>query len=206
MIAVQITSGQGPVECQWVVARVREAMVAEAVVQGIQVHDVDICSGDVQGCLRSCSLLLDGGKEETVANQWVGTIQWIGKSLFRPQHRRRNWFVGIDVFLLPERIEWSAEEVQVASMSIKQPQRFARRISQPELPSSPATSGLSIAIERWRLLDSLQLSRAGLTCERLTSGMVAGSSMRRLNAAIPFASLRARVSVSGCPTHEFFLN
>jgi peptide chain release factor len=116
MIAVQITSGQGPVECQWVVARVREAMVAEAVVQGIQVHDVDICSGDVQGCLRSCSLLLDGGKEETVANQWVGTIQWIGKSLFRPQHRRRNWFVGIDVFLLPERIEWSAEEVRIEAM------------------------------------------------------------------------------------------
>lgn len=116
MIALQITSGQGPPECQWVVTRVRGALLAEAAARDVRVHDVETAAGGREGCLRSCSLLLEGSGAEAVADRWRGTVQWIGESPFRPRHRRRNWFVGIDTFVLPERIEWSADEVRVEAM------------------------------------------------------------------------------------------
>jgi peptide chain release factor len=113
---MQITSGQGPVECQWVVARVCQVIVDEATHQGSRVHEVNRNPGDEPGCLRSCSFLLEGDDAATIAKRWVGTIQWVGSSPLRPHHRRRNWFVGVDMFELPERIEWSAQEVRVEAM------------------------------------------------------------------------------------------
>jgi peptide chain release factor len=35
-------------------------------------------------------------------NQWQGTIQWIGKSPFRPHHKRKNWFIGVSALTAPE--------------------------------------------------------------------------------------------------------
>ena len=116
MIAVQITSGQGPAECQWVVVRVREAIRAEAERAGVRVHDVESMAGARDGCLRSCSFLLDGDESDAFAASWLGTVRWVGESPFRSGHRRRNWFVGVAAFTLPERIEWSPDEVRVEAM------------------------------------------------------------------------------------------
>jgi peptide chain release factor len=116
MIAIQITSGQGPAECQWVVARVRHAMRAEGEGAGIRIHDVESMPGEREGCLRSSSLLLEGERCQAFAASWLGTVRWIGESPFRRGHRRRNWFVGVAAFALPERIEWSPDEVRVEAM------------------------------------------------------------------------------------------
>ena len=116
LIAVQITSGQGPVECQWVASRVRERMRSEAEMNGVSVHEVEAMPGEAQGLLKSCSLLLEGVGAEAIADRWRGTIQWIGTSRHRPEQRRRNWFVGVDSFTLPEKIEWTADEVRIEAM------------------------------------------------------------------------------------------
>lgn len=34
-------------------------------------------------------------------NTWLGTIQWKFQSPIRPQHKRKNWFVGITLFDTP---------------------------------------------------------------------------------------------------------
>jgi peptide chain release factor len=116
MIAVQITSGQGPAECQWVVSRVRKAMAAGAEEAGLRLHDVESIPGEAEGCLRSCSFLVEGELAATFTSAWQGTIRWIGDSPFRRGHRRRNWFVGVATFTLPERVEWSEDEVRVEAM------------------------------------------------------------------------------------------
>ena len=121
MIAIQITSGQGPVECQWVVARVRDAIAAEAGRGGLVMHDVASVPGEATGCLRSCSFLLEGDGDEAFAARWRGTIRWIGDSPFRPGHKRRNWFVGVATFTLPARVEWSPDEVRVETMRASGP-------------------------------------------------------------------------------------
>lgn len=116
MIAVQVTSGQGPAECQWVVSRVRDAIRSEAESLGLRVHDVESTPGENEDCLRSCSLLVEGDGGEAFVATWRGTIRWIGDSPFRRGHRRRNWFVGVATFTLPERVEWSPQEVRVEAM------------------------------------------------------------------------------------------
>lgn len=116
MIAVQITSGQGPIECQWVVGRVRERLRAEANSAGLLVHDVEATHGKAAGCLRSCSLLVEGASAAAFLDRWQGTIQWVGDSPFRPGHRRRNWFVGVATFEIAERSEWSTDEVRIEAM------------------------------------------------------------------------------------------
>ena len=116
LIAVQVTSGQGPLECQWVTAQVRRRLEEEAAAAGVRVHEVETVPGGAEGCLRSCSLLLEGEQAASFAARWCGTVQWIGASRHRPGHRRRNWFVGVDSFALPEKVEWSADEVRVEAM------------------------------------------------------------------------------------------
>ena len=51
-------------------------------------------------CLRSAVLFI-----EEDLSYLVGTVQWICKSPFRPNHGRKNWFV--DISILKERIEYS---------------------------------------------------------------------------------------------------
>jgi peptide chain release factor len=45
--------------------------------------------------LQSVSIQLKGKNLSTFLSRWTGTIQWIGVSKFRPQHKRKNWFVGL---------------------------------------------------------------------------------------------------------------
>lgn len=121
MIAVQITSGQGPAECKWVVARIEKVMRSEAEFLGIRVHDVVSTPGEKADCLRSCALILEGDGAEDFIATWRGTIRWIGDSPFRNGHRRRNWFVGIATFTLPEHVEWSPHEVRIEAMQSSGP-------------------------------------------------------------------------------------
>ena len=113
---LQITSGQGPAECQWVAARVAEILDREAVAQGIQCHSLEIVPGDEKGTIKSALFALDGTEAEQFAAGWKGTIQWIGKSPFRPNHKRKNWFVGVEVYTPPETPHWSAADLRIETM------------------------------------------------------------------------------------------
>ncbi|WP_428681350.1 peptide chain release factor H [Sphingopyxis sp.] len=90
-IIMHLSSGGGPAECRWVLARLVRAFVREA-----------------QGCNALCeplepigddpaSLLLrvSGSGAESFAQDRTGTILWTGQSPFRPTHKRKNWFVGV---------------------------------------------------------------------------------------------------------------
>lgn len=93
-----VSSGQGPAECRWVVARLTEDICREAAEAGLgaAVVDTEPCERDLP---RSAIVRLSGDTAPEFADHLEGTVQWIGQSPFRPGHRRKNWFVG--VFLLP---------------------------------------------------------------------------------------------------------
>jgi peptide chain release factor len=40
-------------------------------------------------------LRVSGAQAEAFVAACIGTIRWVGTSPFRPLHRRRNWFVGV---------------------------------------------------------------------------------------------------------------
>ncbi len=100
---IQISAGQGPAECHWVVARVGEQMSREAIQLGLSFSILEMESGPEKDCWRSLLIRIEGVGHETFAQSWEGTIQWIGRSLFRPNHKRKNWFVGVELLKLPER-------------------------------------------------------------------------------------------------------
>lgn len=113
---LQITSGQGPAECQWVVAKVVEEINKHSATIGVECNCIDKIPGDERGVLKSAMLALGGARSDYLAEQWKGTIQWIGQSPFRAHHQRKNWFVGVNMFALPESPLWSGKDLKVEVM------------------------------------------------------------------------------------------
>lgn len=88
---IQISSGQGPAECELAVSKLYEALKNEY-------PDIELLSlheGRDKGCASSIMFSTNND-----LSGLEGSIQWICRSPFRPHHKRKNWFV--DVSIIPE--------------------------------------------------------------------------------------------------------
>ncbi|HWK05169.1 MAG TPA: peptide chain release factor H [Puia sp.] len=114
-IIIQITAGRGPVECSRVVARVQEKMLTQARKLGIVIEVLDNKKGDLKDTLLSATLLAKSPPNpiglQAFIKEWRGTVQWIAPSPYRKLHKRKNWFVGVEVFDVQERLQWNPKEV-----------------------------------------------------------------------------------------------
>lgn len=90
-IILHISAGQGPAECEWVVAKLADAFCREAAKDGLICEAVEPFAGPCASVL----LRVDGDSAEAFAASRTGTVRWIGTSTFRPTHKRRNWFAGV---------------------------------------------------------------------------------------------------------------
>lgn len=104
---IQITSGRGPVECCWVVAQVLKYFIEEIKQAKIEYTLIQRELGTENGTLQSATIQLQGKELESFLSNWLGTVQWIGKSSFRKFHKRKNWFIGI----------YEIEEVEQTSLN-----------------------------------------------------------------------------------------
>lgn len=85
---LQISSGQGPAECELAVAMLYEALRKEA--------------GDIRllGCTPGkrkegfASVLLETDRD---LSDLEGSVLWICKSPYRPGHKRKNWYVDVSI-------------------------------------------------------------------------------------------------------------
>lgn len=102
---LQLSAGQGPAECAWVVARVLERLKAAS--RGLRFELLEAEPGEQPGTLRSALLSLSGPDALSLAREWQGSIQWVGKSPYRPHHRRKNWFIGVELFAPPPEQSWN---------------------------------------------------------------------------------------------------
>lgn len=92
MIWLQISTGRGPGECQQAIAPLASMVVKEAKALGIDAF----CLEGEQGPHGLMSAIVSFGDVPTdFLATWVGTIQWICPSSIRPDHRRKNWFIGV---------------------------------------------------------------------------------------------------------------
>lgn len=96
---VQISSGQGPAECELAVVKLFQSLTKEySDIEKISEHPAKTA-----GC---CTSILFS--TESDLSDLEGTIQWICPSPFRPHHGRKNWFV--DVSIIPEKEEICREQ------------------------------------------------------------------------------------------------
>ena len=103
---IQITAGRGPAECAWAVTRVLGCFVAEAEAAPLSVDVLETVEGPFLETLDSVLLSIAGNDLQPFLTGWLGSILWVGRSPFRPEHKRKNWFVGVNALALPERFAW----------------------------------------------------------------------------------------------------
>ena len=92
---VQLSSGQGPSECELAVLKLYEALKKEY-------PDIEFLSAHEareKGCYTSIIFTT-----ERDLSDLEGSIQWICRSPFRPNHKRKNWFVDVSIILEMENI------------------------------------------------------------------------------------------------------
>ena len=85
---VQLSSGQGPSECELAVLKALKKEYPD--IEFLSAHEAR-----EKGCYTSIIFTT-----ERDLSDLEGSIQWICRSPFRPNHKRKNWFV--DVSIIPE--------------------------------------------------------------------------------------------------------
>lgn len=120
-LIVQISSGQGPVECKKVVALVFDKLKFAAENSGIKILNLTKVPAENAGTYHSINFRTEGENMNEFINKWKGTILWQGQSSFRKNIKRKNWFVGIEVFDLPEKIIFKLEDLIFETMRASGP-------------------------------------------------------------------------------------
>ena len=101
MVWIQLTSGRGPEECAYFVGRF--ARLLEKRLKDIDpgCRIIEKVEADKEHCFLS---VLISASPEALAESGLqqGTIQFIGTSPFRPSHKRKNWFIGVNILNSPD--------------------------------------------------------------------------------------------------------
>lgn len=98
MILLQLTANTGPEECCLAVRKALQVLLRDCADAGVTAELLEQVLGDKPGNLRSVLLALEGDAAHTVALRWRGSVQWHCPSPYRLGHKRKNWFVGAEVF------------------------------------------------------------------------------------------------------------
>ncbi|WP_454059804.1 peptide chain release factor H [Elizabethkingia ursingii] len=109
---IQITSGRGPLECQWVVAKILKVFLEEVKQEKIDYKIIHRENGDENLTLKSVTLLLKDKELTIFLKSWLGSICWVGKSRFRKLHKRSNWYVGVFEIEDAEEIHFDEKDIQ----------------------------------------------------------------------------------------------
>lgn len=120
-LLLQITSGRGPVECTWVVARLADAIIADAWQAGIKAEAIERKAGSINDTLLSALIHLEGNMCESFLARYEGTVQWVGYSRFRKGNKRKNWFVGVQRVPVPQPMSFSDKNVRFEAMRASGP-------------------------------------------------------------------------------------
>lgn len=113
---IQISSGKGPDECELAVSLFLESYRNECNKNKIKATVIDAVPGGISGNLKSVLLSLEAHESQAINEIISGTVLWVCTSPYRPNHRRKNWFINIEVFKNPDKLDFSEKDVRFESM------------------------------------------------------------------------------------------
>ncbi|MEQ1616072.1 MAG: peptide chain release factor H [Hyphomicrobiaceae bacterium] len=116
---LQLSSGRGPVECQLAVCLLGREIARAGKAAGITVETMEAVGGQSRDALLSTLLKVDGVGAARFARSYAGTVQWICPSPVRVGHKRKNWFVAVDLLDVPEVGETKLDPRDVAFETMK---------------------------------------------------------------------------------------
>lgn len=105
MILLQLSAGQGPVECSKAVGLALKTIEKQCREKDIKLDIVEAIEMKERGCFKSALLQLDSSKSDLaklLAESWQGAMLWVCQSQFRPKHKRKNWFFSGQMYEINE--------------------------------------------------------------------------------------------------------
>lgn len=90
MVYYLISSGFGPAECELAVARFADYAAAS-----FGCGAVSRVPGTRSGTYRSVVVRAWSDADNGPLDGFLGSVMWICRSPFRPEHRRKNWFIRV---------------------------------------------------------------------------------------------------------------
>lgn len=97
----QISSGQGPAECELGVAKLLAYLQ-----NNYDVSVLETSPGYYEGTFRSARFFT-----EDDLSRFVGSVKWICHSPYRPEHKRKNWFIDFSPCTVAQSEKFDAEQV-----------------------------------------------------------------------------------------------
>lgn len=108
---IQISSGQGPEECELAVGLLFEQLQRE----GKNISLISRVNGRKKGGFSSIVF-----ETEEDLSGLEGSVQWICKSPYRPEHKRKNWYVDVSILeQLPRTEELLAQNILAQKMPVR---------------------------------------------------------------------------------------
>jgi len=105
MILLQLSAGQGPVECNKAVGLALKTIEKQCREKDIKLDIVEAIEMKERGCFKSALLQLGSSKSDLaklLAESWQGAMLWVCQSQFRPKHKRKNWFFSGQMYEINE--------------------------------------------------------------------------------------------------------
>ena len=105
---LQISSGQGPVECSVGVEKLCKALLKEFTNSQIVSVNADYSGHGYKSCVMEF--------DEDVS-MLEGTVLWVWKSTIRPGHQRKNWYMDVSVIKEADVVgEFDLSDCEVTTM------------------------------------------------------------------------------------------
>ena len=105
MILLQLSAGQGPIECCQAVGLALKAIEKECQDSAITLDIVEAVETKQRGCFKSLLVQLEATDDDSareLAESWHGAMLWVCPSQHRPKHKRKNWFFSGQMYEINE--------------------------------------------------------------------------------------------------------
>ncbi|MDX2174026.1 MAG: peptide chain release factor H [Bacteroidota bacterium] len=160
---LHITSGKGPAECCLAVALTLKQVLEEAEEAKLETIITERVQGMENRTLLSATVMISGKNAKLFCDSWSGVLLWICQSPFRKFHKRKNWFVGIQVFEKSKLAIWKESDVIYQTMRSSGPGGQNVNKVESAVRATHKTSGLFVVSKDSRS----QLQNKKLATERL---------------------------------------
>jgi len=104
---IQISSGKGPLECERGTFLFYKKFYDFCKKNNFDIKELNLTNGGENNTIKSVLISINNLNLENtrIIKSFEGTIKWISESPFRKNHKRKNWFIKVEIF---EEIELDA--------------------------------------------------------------------------------------------------